>query len=143
MCGSSAPRLHSQAGRPDGRWAVLLGSGTSGPGSVLCSPGSPVTCSWVGGGVGGGGYGGFAVGLVFPVPAPSCLPHTHPVPPALPSVIQDTVGDKELAQEVPDVSVGPVLGGQRQSRVTNTPPPTSTLIYLGKGLSRFFCSPSL
>ena len=26
----------------------------------------------------------------------------------------------------PDVSVGPVLGGQRQSRVTNTPPPTST-----------------
>lgn len=52
MCGSSAPHLHSQAGRLDGRWAVLLGSGTLGLGSVPCSPGFPVTCSWVGGGVG-------------------------------------------------------------------------------------------
>ena len=56
----------------------------------------------------------------MPSTYPSCSPNT------LPSVIQDTVGDKQLAQKVPDVSVGPVLGGQRQSRVTNTPPPTST-----------------
>lgn len=43
---SSVLRLHSQGGRPAGRWAVLLGPGTSGLGSAPCSPGSPVTCSW-------------------------------------------------------------------------------------------------
>lgn len=43
---------------------------------------------------------------VFPTPTVSGTPYP------LPAVIQDTVGDEELTEEVPDVSVGPVLGGQ-------------------------------
>lgn len=75
-CGSSAPRLRSQAGRLDGRWAVLLGSGTSGLGSAPCSPGSPVTYSWWGGGMGMEGMGECG-GLGSPSPS-TLTSSTHP-----------------------------------------------------------------
>jgi len=53
------------------------------------------------------------------------------------SVIQDTVRDKQLTQEVPDVSVGPVLGGQ--SGVTKSPSSSLTPCHLVRGPLGLFC----
>jgi len=79
MSGSCAPRLRSPVGRLDGRWAVLLGSGTSGRGSAPCSPGPPARCSWSR--EKGGKYGGWlSVPLhlhIFRTPSPNTLTLGH------------------------------------------------------------------
>lgn len=77
---------------------------------------------------------------ISPTPAPSCLP--TPIcscPTPLPSVIQDTVWDKQLAQKVPDVSVGPILGGGKESQ--NLPSPTPISSPLGMCPSRALLRP--